>query len=60
MDGYRNKCEFSIGPGPDGKRVVGFQLGTFRSVVFLLDLELGCKQFNLDIKAGPRFEVVKL
>jgi hypothetical protein len=30
IDGYRNKCEFSIGSGPDGKRVVGFQLGTFR------------------------------
>lgn len=32
VDGYRNKCEFAIGLGPDGKqRVVGFQLGSFRS-----------------------------
>lgn len=32
VDGYRNKCEFAIGMGPDGKqRVVGFQLGSFRS-----------------------------
>jgi tRNA (uracil-5-)-methyltransferase len=31
VDGYRNKCEFAIGLGPDGKqRVVGFQLGSFR------------------------------
>ncbi|KAG0630729.1 hypothetical protein M758_1G200400 [Ceratodon purpureus] len=31
VEGYRNKCEFAIGLGPDGKnRVVGFQLGSFR------------------------------
>ena len=28
--GYRNKCEFSIGPGVDGKATVGFLLGSFR------------------------------
>lgn len=35
VDGYRNKCEFSIGYAVDGKRVVGFQLGTFRSKDFI-------------------------
>lgn len=30
LDGYRNKCEFTIGHSLDGKRVVGFLLGNFR------------------------------
>ncbi|GAQ89151.1 hypothetical protein KFL_004920010 [Klebsormidium nitens] len=29
-EGYRNKCEFTIGLGMDGQRTVGFQLGLFR------------------------------
>lgn len=30
VDGYRNKCEFTIGCSSDGRRVVGFLLGNFR------------------------------
>lgn len=30
VDGYRNKCEFTIGHSLDGKRLVGFLLGNFR------------------------------
>ncbi|KAL5998380.1 hypothetical protein ACLOJK_009320 [Asimina triloba] len=30
VDGYRNKCEFSVGYSPQGKRTVGFMLGNFR------------------------------
>ncbi|CAA6662435.1 unnamed protein product [Spirodela intermedia] len=28
--GYRNKCEFSVGYSPQGKKTVGFMLGNFR------------------------------
>ncbi|KAH7430889.1 hypothetical protein KP509_08G019000 [Ceratopteris richardii] len=30
VDGYRNKCEFTVGHSIDGKRTVGFLLGNFR------------------------------
>lgn len=31
LEGYRNKCEFSIGFDADGKPCVGFRLGLFRN-----------------------------
>lgn len=30
VNGYRNKCEFSIGYSMEGKVTVGFSLGNFR------------------------------
>ncbi|CAI7792983.1 unnamed protein product [Closterium sp. NIES-53] len=30
VDGYRNKCEFSIGPSAAGQPTIGFLLGNFR------------------------------
>jgi tRNA (uracil-5-)-methyltransferase len=39
VDGYRTKCEFTIGTNLDGKPTVGFLLGSFRDgVVTVLDL----------------------
>jgi tRNA (uracil-5-)-methyltransferase len=38
VDGYRTKCEFTIGTNLDGKPTVGFLLGSFRDgVVTVLD-----------------------
>lgn len=31
INGYRNKCEFTVGPGFDGDNVVGFRLGSYVS-----------------------------
>lgn len=30
LDGYRNKCEFTIAEGPDGAKTVGFRLGSYK------------------------------
>lgn len=30
VNGYRNKCEFSVGYSQQGKPTVGFSLGNFR------------------------------
>ena len=30
VNGYRNKCEFSVGYSLQGKHTVGFSLGNFR------------------------------
>ncbi|XP_031570471.1 tRNA (uracil-5-)-methyltransferase homolog A-like [Actinia tenebrosa] len=30
VDGYRNKCEFTIAEGPDGDKTVGFRVGSYR------------------------------
>ncbi len=32
INGYRNKCEFSVGFSLEGKKTVGFMLGNFRLV----------------------------
>jgi len=32
-EAYRNKCEFTFGPGPDGAPTLGFLLGAFKSGV---------------------------
>lgn len=34
VDGYRNKCEFSVGYSLEGKKTVGFMLGNFRLAYF--------------------------
>jgi hypothetical protein len=33
-NGYRNKCEFSVGYSLQGKPTVGFMLGNFRYFIF--------------------------
>lgn len=38
IDGYRNKCEFSVGHSLAGKKTVGFMLGNFRLVCCFLFL----------------------
>lgn len=42
-DGYRNKCEFSIGCSVEGERVVGFQVGSFRYGHFFCLVFLTCE-----------------
>jgi tRNA (uracil-5-)-methyltransferase len=34
VNGYRNKCEFSVGYSLKGKKTVGFMLGNFRYFPF--------------------------
>lgn len=34
VNGYRNKCEFSVGYSLEGKKTVGFMLGNFRLVLY--------------------------
>ena len=36
VDGYRNKCEFSVGYSLEGKKTVGFMLGNFRLAYLFL------------------------
>jgi hypothetical protein len=38
VNGYRNKCEFSVGYSLDGKKTVGFMLGNFRLLYLFLIL----------------------
>lgn len=39
VNGYRNKCEFSVGYSVQGKLTVGFMLGNFRYLPFAQFLE---------------------
>lgn len=39
VNGYRNKCEFSVGYSLQGKATVGFMLGNFRYFPFAQCLE---------------------
>lgn len=41
-NGYRNKCEFSVGYSLQGKPTVGFMLGNFREGVTAVEEPLGC------------------
>ncbi|KAJ6715770.1 TRNA (URACIL-5-)-METHYLTRANSFERASE-like protein A [Salix koriyanagi] len=41
-NGYRNKCEFSVGYSLQGKPTVGFILGNFREGVTAVEEPLGC------------------
>lgn len=42
IDGYRNKCEFSVGYSVLGKPTVGFQLGNFREGVTAVEEPTDC------------------
>ncbi|KAK1309351.1 Zinc finger CCCH domain-containing protein 24 [Acorus calamus] len=42
VNGYRNKCEFSVGYSLQGKRTVGFQLGNFREGMTAVEEPLDC------------------
>ncbi|GLD99870.1 hypothetical protein PINS_up008598 [Pythium insidiosum] len=41
-EGYRNKCEFSIGFDADGKPCVGFRLGLFRDGSVIVNAPTNC------------------
>ncbi|XP_050370033.1 zinc finger CCCH domain-containing protein 24 [Argentina anserina] len=42
VNGYRNKCEFSVGQSLQGKITVGFMLGNFREGVTAVEEPLDC------------------
>ncbi|CAI0397771.1 unnamed protein product [Linum tenue] len=42
VNGYRNKCEFSVGHSLGGKPTVGFMLGNFRAGVTAVDEPVDC------------------
>lgn len=43
LDGYRNKCEFSIGLGVDNQPTVGFLLGSFKDGYVEVAAPEGCR-----------------
>lgn len=50
-EGYRNKCEFSIGFDTDGKPCVGFRLGLFRDGVITTSKPDDCVNVSRTMKA---------
>ncbi|XP_051134439.1 zinc finger CCCH domain-containing protein 24 isoform X2 [Andrographis paniculata] len=42
VNGYRNKCEFSVGCSLQGKRTVGFLLGNFREGITAVEEPVDC------------------
>ncbi|XP_008791527.1 zinc finger CCCH domain-containing protein 24 [Phoenix dactylifera] len=42
INGYRNKCEFSVGCSLQGKRTVGFMLGNFREGITAVEEPVNC------------------
>lgn len=42
INGYRNKCEFTVGLSRDGERVVGFLLGNFREGMTAVEEPTNC------------------
>ncbi|KAL2613299.1 hypothetical protein R1flu_024991 [Riccia fluitans] len=46
VDGYRNKCEFTIGCAVDGTRTVGFQLGSFREGIIAVAEPTDCRNVS--------------
>ena len=46
VEGYRNKCEFSIGLDREGNRVVGFQLGSYREGLLAIAKPTGCRNIS--------------
>ncbi|XP_028808026.1 zinc finger CCCH domain-containing protein 24 [Neltuma alba] len=42
VNGYRNKCEFSVGHSVEGKITVGFMLGNFREGVTAVEEAVNC------------------
>ncbi|VFQ96186.1 unnamed protein product [Cuscuta campestris] len=47
INGYRNKCEFSVGYSLKGTPCVGFQLGNFREGVTAVEEPLDCPNVSL-------------
>ncbi|MCO5562779.1 hypothetical protein L7F22_016411 [Adiantum nelumboides] len=50
VDGYRNKCEFTIGHSVYGKRVVGFLFGNFREGCSAVMEPVECRNVSLNAK----------
>ncbi|KAK8939237.1 Zinc finger CCCH domain-containing protein 24 [Platanthera zijinensis] len=46
IDGYRNKCEFSVGCSLEGKQTVGFMLGNFRNGVTAVEEPHNCPNIS--------------
>ncbi|EFJ31131.1 hypothetical protein SELMODRAFT_440228 [Selaginella moellendorffii] len=46
VEGYRNKCEFSIGSSADGESVVGFQMGMFRKGITAIGNPRNCRNVS--------------
>ncbi|CAI8616446.1 unnamed protein product [Vicia faba] len=46
VNGYRNKCEFSIGYSMEGKATVGFSLGNFREGVTAVEEPVDCPNIS--------------
>ncbi|WJX44181.1 hypothetical protein P8452_31191 [Trifolium repens] len=46
VNGYRNKCEFSIGYSMEGKVTVGFSLGNFREGVTAVEEPVDCPNIS--------------
>ena len=50
VDGYRNKCEFSIGRDGAGQPCVGFVLGRFKQGVVAIGPPHGCPNVSAHMK----------
>eukprot|EP00128_Syssomonas_multiformis_P007275 Colp12_sorted_trinity150504_noHs@33883 len=50
-EGYRNKCEFSLGPGVDGLPTVGFMLGMYKDGVVTVGDPSVCRHVSAETKA---------
>nr|XP_010920398.1 zinc finger CCCH domain-containing protein 24 isoform X1 [Elaeis guineensis] len=46
INGYRNKCEFSVGCSLQGKRTVGFMLGNFREGITAVEEPVNCPNIS--------------
>ncbi|TKY67226.1 Zinc finger CCCH domain-containing protein 24 [Spatholobus suberectus] len=47
VNGYRNKCEFSVGYSLEGKVTVGFMLGNFREGVTAVEEPVDCPNVSI-------------
>lgn len=57
IDGYRNKCEFTVGRSKNGEKVVGFRLGSYAEGVIEVVSAAGLKNIpETMIKATSIFE----
>ncbi|CAA0811991.1 Zinc finger CCCH domain-containing protein 24 [Striga hermonthica] len=55
VNGYRNKCEFSVGCSLQGKHTVGFLLGNFREGVTAVEEPLNCPNVS---RVGSRYAAI--
>ena len=46
LNGYRNKSEFTIGPGADGEPTCGFNVGSFRDGLTAVAPPVGCRNIS--------------